>query len=73
MAILRLGGQGRLGGELGVKEWLKEAYQARAWLPMASLVQHEVVGALLIQAKNPIIAVAASPGDIRASAEKQLL
>lgn len=56
-----------------MKEWLKEAYQARAWLPMASLVQHEVVGALLIQAKNPIIAVAASPGDIRASAEKQLL
>lgn len=56
-----------------MKEWLREAYQARAWLPKASLVQHEMVGALLIQAKDPVIAVAASLGDISATAEKQLL
>lgn len=35
---------------------------------MASRVQHEAVGALLIQATDPVIAVAASPGDLRASA-----
>lgn len=52
---------GGLASGVGVKRRPKGRINgARAWLPKANLVQYEVVGTLLIQAKDLIAAVAAS-------------
>lgn len=62
---------GGLASGVGVKGRPKgRVNRARAWLPKANLVQYEVVRTLLIQAKDLVAALAASQGDISASAEK---